>query len=339
MDKFAQDAQILARTYGIHLPGVVGYIAAHLAMDYALAMDAQPSLVTVSNSGIPAFLTNYVDPKFVEVLTTPNKGAKIMGENKKGDWTTETAFFPVIESAGEVSSYGDYANNGEVTANANWPQRQSYHYQTITQWGERELDKMALGKIDWANRLNISSAKIMDKFQNKSYFFGIAGLQNYGLLNDPALTAPIAPSAGAAWSTKDALAIYTDIESLFAQLVTQSGGTIEMDAKLKLCMSPTIQVQLTKTTQYNVNVMDMLRKNFPGMTVDTAVEYATGSGQLVQLIAEDVDGQETGYCSFTEKMRAHAIERKTSSFLQKKSGGTWGCVILQPFAIAQMLGV
>jgi hypothetical protein len=38
-------------------------------------------------------------------------------------------------------------------------------------------------------------------------------------------------------------------------------------------------------------------------------------------------------------MRAHAVERKTSSFLQKKSGGTWGAIILQPYAIAQMLGV
>jgi hypothetical protein len=60
---------------------------------------------------------------------------------------------------------------------------------------------------------------------------------------------------------------------------------------------------------------------------------------LVQLITDEVQGQETGYCSFTEKMRAHAVERKTSSFLQKKSGGTWGAIILQPFAIAQMIGV
>lgn len=333
------DFALLERMYGVHLPTVMDYIPAHLAMDYGLAMDAQPALVTVSNSGIPAFLTNYIDPKFVEVLTTPNKGATIIGENKKGDWTTETAFFPMIESAGEVSSYGDYSNNGEVTANANWPQRQSYHYQTITQWGERELDRMAQGKIDWASRLNIASAKIMDKFQNKSYFFGISGLQNYGILNDPRLVTPISPSGSAAWSTKDALQVYTDIKSIFEQLVSQSGGIVEMDARMKLCMSPTISVNLTKVTTYNVSVADMLKKNFPNMTVESAVEYSTDSGQLVQLIAEDVEGQETGYCAFTEKMRAHAIERKTSSFLQKKSGGTWGAIILQPFAIAQMLGV
>ena len=32
------------------------------------ACDAQPSLVTVSNSGIPSFLSTYIDPKVIEIL-------------------------------------------------------------------------------------------------------------------------------------------------------------------------------------------------------------------------------------------------------------------------------
>lgn len=338
------DFEILERRYGIHFgPDVQGYIPAHLAMDYRLAMDAQPALVTVSNSGIPAFLGNFVDPKFIEVLTSPNKAAKILGENKKGDWVTPTAFFPVIESNGEVSSYGDYNENGQAGSNVNWPQRQSYHYQINTRWGDRELDMMGVGRIDWASQLNIASAKIMDKFQNKSYFFGISGLQNYGLLNDPALTGAIAPgtktAGGLTWAAGTAAEIYLDIENLFSQLVTQSNGTIEMTDKMTLCMSPSMAVNLTKVTVYNVNVMDMLKKNFPGITVETAVEYATDSGQLVQLIADSVDGQTVGYTSFTEKMRGHGIVRESSSFKQKKSAGTWGSIILLPWAIAQMLGV
>ena len=340
------DFAYIERKYGIVLPEVEGYIDPQLAQDYRLAMDAQPALVTVSNSGIPAFLTNYVDPKFIEVLTSPNKAAQIAGEVKKGDWVTETAFFPFIESAGETSSYGDYNTNGEITANANWPQRQSYHYQTITQWGERELDRMAQGKIDWASRLNISSAKVMDKFQNKSYFYGIAGLQNYGLLNDPSLNASLTPGVKAAggntWAAGTAQEIFLDITTLFQSVIATSGGTIELSDKCKLCMSPTVATNLLKlnTLTQTVNVFDMIAKAFPGMTVETAVEYAgTGAGNLVQLIVEEVDGQETVTTAFTEKMRAHAIERKTSSFLQKKSGGTWGCIIFQEFAIGTMLGV
>lgn len=335
-----------ARTYGIHFHQagqVQGFIPQHLAMDATLAQDALPQLVTVTSSGIPAFLTNYVDPKLIEVLVTKNKAAEIFGENQKGDWTTPTAFFPVVESAGEVSSYGDYSTNGEVTANTNWPQRQSYHYQTVTQWGERELDQMGKGRIDWASRLNIASAMIMGKFQNKTYFYGVAGLQNYGLLNDPSLITPISPGSktagGFTWVNATADEVYTDIKNLVKQLVIQSNGLIEMDTPMKMCLSPTRMTELTKTNQYNVNVFDQVKKNFPNLTFQSAPEYSTASGELVQLIVETLEGQETGYCAFTEKMRAHAVERKTSSFLQKKSGGTWGSIILQPFAIAQMLGV
>lgn len=319
-----------------------------------LAMDAQPALVTVSNSGIPAYLANYIDPDLIKVLVTPNRAAQILGEAKKGDWVTHTATFPVIENTGEVSSYGDYSENGSVGANANFPQRQAYHYQTITQWGEKQLETYSLAKIDYAARLNIASAMVLDKFQNQTYFFGVAGLQNYGLLNDPNLSAPIAPGAKAfnsnasgPWITNGQVTatsqeIYNDVQALFLELVNQSGGLIEMDSPLVLAMSPSTSVALTATNAtFATNVYDMLKKNFPKIRFETAVQYAnpTGAGNLVQLIAPEVDGQETGFCAFTEKMRAHAIVRKTSSFLQKKSQGSWGAVIRQPFAIAQLVGV
>lgn len=338
-----KDFARLERAYGIVLPEVVDYVNQQYAQDFALAMDAQPTLVTTSNSGIPSYLANYIDPDFIEVLVTPNKAAQILGESKKGDWTTLTATFPIVESTGEVSSYGDFNNNGSVGANADFPQRQSYHYQTVTKWGERELEMADLARIGWANQLNIASAKVLNKFQNKSYFFGISGLQNYGLLNDPRLTAALTPASktagGQTWANATAAEVYTDIQSMFTQLVSQSGGNIEADARMKLCMSPTISVNLTKTNQYNVNVYDQLKKNFPNMEFETAVEYDTTGGQLVQLIAMEVDGEDVGYCAFTEKMRAHAIVRDTSSYLQKKSQGTWGAIIRLPFAIAQMLGV
>lgn len=340
-----QDLALLEKHFGIVFPGAMDYLPDEFRADYGLAMDAAGPLVTVSNSGIPGYLLNYIDPELTRVLTTPMQGAVILGESKKGDWTTLTATFPVVESTGEVSSYGDFNNNGRAGANANFPQRQSYHYQTMTEWGERELDMAGQAKINWASELNIASALVLNKFQDNSYFFGIAGLQNYGLLNDPNLSAPIAPGAtgtgsGTLWSTKDGQQVYDDIsQRLFAQLVTQTRGLVTRRDKMKLCMSSEIEVNLTKTNQYNVNVSDLLAKNFPNLTVETAVQYATGSGQLVQLIAESIDGQNVGTAAFTEKMRAHAIVRDTSSFKQKKSQGTWGAIIKVPMAIAAMIGV
>lgn len=309
-----------------------------------IAMDAQSPLVTSSNSGILALLTTQIDPKVIEVLVAPMKAAEIVGEEvKKGDWLMDTTVFPVIESVGEVSSYGDYSENGTSGANSNFIQRQSYHYQTITQYGERELERVALAKIDWVNRLNMSSVLNLNKFQNKSYFFGVTGLQLLGLLNDPALPAPIAPTTETGglitWAQKDALGVLADVQALYTQLQVQANGLVDLDTKMTLAMSPTSEVALTKTTQFNVNVQDLLKKNFPNLTVKTAPEYATASGQLLQLIADEIEGQRTAACAFTEKLRAHPIVIAMSSFRQKKSQGTWGTIIYRPFLIAQMLGV
>jgi len=104
-------------------------------------------------------------------------------------------------------------------------------------------------------------------------------------------------------------------------------------------MSPASQVYLTLTNTYNVNVQDMLKKNFPKMKIQTAPEYATASGNLVQLIADEMLGQRTATTAFTEKLRAHPIIVKKSAFEQKKSQGTWGTIIFRPFLIASMLGV
>lgn len=344
-----QELDILEQQYGISFPQgeMFDFYPAN-----KLAMDAQPALVTVSNSGIPAYLANYLDPKLIEILLAPNKAAKIIGEVKKGDWTTLTAQFVTIESTGEVSTYGDYNENGSVGANATFPTRQSYHYQTITQWGERQLEMSSLAKIDWASRLNIASAIVLDKFQNQTYFYGVAGLKNYGLLNDPSLPASLAPgdkafnsNVAGPWVTNGSVTasaneIYTDIQSLFTQLVLQTDGLVEMDAELVLVMSPASSVALTTTNQYNVNVYDLLKKNFPNIRFETAMQYYnTAAGNLMQMIAKSVDGQETGFCAFTEKMRAHAIVRDTSSFKQKKSQGSWGTVIQMPMAISSMVGI
>lgn len=342
--QFEAHSRKLAMDYGIHIPMAVGYLDRDITHDINVAMDAQPTMITQSNAGIPAYLTNYIDPEMYRIMVTPNKGALILGEKKTGDWTTKSAQFPFVESTGEVTSYGDYNNNGSVGSNVNWMPRQSYHFQTVTIWGELEMEMYGLAKIDEAANLNIASTLAIEKFRNKSYFSGISGLQNYGILNDPNLSTPIAPAAtgtgsGTLWATKDGGPIYGDFVLLFQQLVLQSRGLIEMTDAMKFCMSPEISVNLTKTNQYNVNVMDQVKKNFPNATIETAVEYATAGGQLVQLIVPAIEGQSTGYCSFTEKMRAHPVIPDLSSWKQKKSSGTWGAIIKAPLGIAQLLGV
>jgi hypothetical protein len=357
MRQFTSKTKNFAKYYGIgvdsgeaFLQPAVDIRRPGIAMDDALqmAMDApvnllQAGLVTMGNAGIPAYLANYLDPEVVRVFTAPLKAVEIFGEQKKGDWTTDTAQFPLIESTGEVSSYGDDDDNGLAQANVNWEPRQSYHYQIFTRWGDKEMAKVGLAKIDWAAEQNVSSALIMNIFQNKTYFLGVAGLSNYGLLNDPSLPASISPLNGAWTSATTGVQIFEDIQNMFVTLQLQLDGNIEMEDELKLCLPPSKQPFLLTpmlNTFGTATVKQFLKEAFPKLQILTAVQYTLSTGvNTAQLIAPSVQGQKTGFCAFTEKSRSHAIVRKTSSTHQKKSGGTWGAIIKVPAAIVTLSGI
>lgn len=305
--------------------------------------DAAP--ITMPNGGIPALFTTYVDPQLIEVLVAPMRAVEIVGsETRKGDWTMDTATFVMVESTGQVAAYGDYNENGRAGVNANFPSRQSFHYQTTTEWGEREIERAGDAKIDWVNRCNIASVLTLNKFQNKSYFFGVQGVDARGLLNDPDLPAAITPvtkaAGGTGWADATADEILADIAALYAQLQRQTNGLIDRNTPMVLAMSSVADAEgLTKVSEYNVSVSDRIAKLYPNLTVRTAPEYDTAAGGLVQLIVSNLDGQQTATCAFTEKLRAHPIVQGASSWKQKKSQGTWGTIIFRPMCIAQMLGV
>src|SRR5690242_9601015 len=97
----------------------LGYATPEMKRDYRLAMDALPTLTTDPNSGVPALLTTLIDPVVYEVLFAPSKAAVILGEVRKGTWLDQTAMFPVAEATGEVSTYGDFNENGRAGVNTN----------------------------------------------------------------------------------------------------------------------------------------------------------------------------------------------------------------------------
>lgn len=323
-----------------------------------LAMDAQAPLTTTPNNSIPGFMTYAIYPEILNILYSPLEFANIAGDERKvGDWTTTTEFFPIVERGGEVSSYDDYGNSGMATMNADWPQRQSYHFQGIMELGEREEAMAARGNINIAATKRESLTWNLAQFLNGTYAFGVAGLQNYGFLNDPALPAAIQPGpkaynsqAHGPWITNGVVTatqneIFTDVQSLYSQLVSQAAGNVQLKynaaTPMVLAMSPASQVALTQpNAPYNsTSAWDLIKGAFPNIELETAVQYALAAGNAVQLVAKRVQNQNSTFVAFTEKMRAHMIVRELSAWKQKYSSGTWGAINRQPFAFAEMIGV
>jgi hypothetical protein len=356
MDSFARD-QVMFERLGASAPGVRCYMTDDLKANY-MAYDAQPALQTAPNAGIPSWFTTYIDPAIYEIIFAPTEGAEIVGEERKGDLTTQTAMFQTVEHTVETSTYGDFNENGRASVNTNWPNRQSYIFQVMTEYGDIEVERAGLGRLNLISALDAAAADGLNRFQNLSYFYGIAELENFGLLNDPNLAAPLSPApkanGGTGWFTADghpnatANEVYNDIVAVYETLVQNNLGNVNKKTPMVLGLSPGSEVALTFTNSFNVNVEDLLKKNFPKLRIQTAVQYGAlttsnpqgvAAGNFMQLIAENIRTQKTAFCAFNEKLRAFPIIRAASSFKQKKAAGTFGAVIRMPVGFSSMVGI
>lgn len=339
------DDRVFLEELGVIAPSVTAYMPAewlNRSNGHALAMDAQPSLITAPNAGVPSIFTTYIDPRQIEVVLAPRRGAEFYGEEKMGDWTTDNAQFPMTEITGRVSAYGDFNQNGKSGANANWIARQSFHFQTFTRWGERQTEQMGEGKIDWVGLQARASNETLARAQNTSYFFGVAGLRCYGGMNDPSLPAAIAPTTKAAggvtWAVANTIEVYNDFLKLYTQLQTQMPGLVDMSSPLDVGIPNTLEPSLAKTNDYGKTVREVILQSFPNVKFTVIPEFATASGNLIQMKLRDVDGLPVTKSAFTEKLRVHPVITAASSWEQKKSAGTWGTTLRYPIAIVQMIG-
>jgi hypothetical protein len=346
--QFAADAAWLEQDWGIVAPHAQDWLSPELRRNFSMVMDAQPTLVTTPSAGIPFYFTQYIDPEAVRILQTPNKGAEIYGEEKTGDWTTQTALFNLIENTGEVRSYGDFNANGRSDVNASWESRQAYLFQTVIEYGDLEVDRAGEARLNLVAEKQRAAALTLDKFQDFAYHFGISGLANYGILNEPSLPSALTPTTKAATGVKwvnagqvvaQASEVYADFQMLFNQLTANSFGYIDMNTRFKLVFPNSVASAFSAVNQFGITVREFISKTFPNVEYVTDPRYATVSGNVVQLIAESFNGAKTGRCAFNEKMRDHLVVRDLSSYKQKRTAGTFGFVLKYPLGVAQMLGV
>lgn len=305
-----------------------------------LAYDA--AMVTDPNSGVPVEFTSYLDPRVIEILTGPRNSREIFAEVKKGDWTTSYARFEVDEITGAVEAYTDYGNAGMADVNPTYPVRQQYVFQTNIRYGDRELDYAAKARLQLAARKQRAAATTIDIAQNKYNLLGVENMEIYGLLNEPNRPAAIHPGRGEGgntWNLKTTKEIYADYLLLFQNLAKNSLGHIRNDSDLILVTSPSSAVELGKATDFNVSVMDMIKRYTPNIKFAQLPELENFSSSTVLLICRSINGEPTGEFGFSEKMRAMRLVPETSSFKQKFVGTSYGCILYRPFAVATMTAV
>lgn len=303
-----------------------------------LAMDEQASLTTYANAGIPQQFTQYFDPRVIETVLTPVRMAEIFPERRLGDITTTKAQFVRVENTGTVSSYGDFDGNGTSDANASFPFRDHYYFQTNIRVGTREIETYNKANLDWVYRKQQSAAQALNRFTNQSYVFGVQGLQLYGTLNDPDLIAPLNINLSSIATAPAEDIVNQVFRPIYNQLVKQTKGNINASSPFKLVLSPNMETYMQNTNSFGNSVSELLMKNYPNLKIEVVPEYGQGSGgENIQWILDDFNGMPTIELGFTEKMRVHAMEVKTSGYLQKRSQGTLGACIYNPIFVSSAI--
>lgn len=307
-----------------------------------LANDA--AMVTAANSGVPVEFTSYIDPMVIPILTATRGAREIFGEAKKGDWTTSYARFQTSEITGEVEAYTDYGQGGASDVNPTFPVRTQYIYQTNIRYGDREVDVASRARLQLAADKQRAAATVIDIASNKFALYGVAGLEIYGLLNDPNLPAAVTPLPNAdkktLWADKSTKEIYEDVLYLFSKMAERGAGHIDANTELVLATTPATQVQLGKATDFNISARQMLETYFPRIRFVALPELATEtSGNSILLVAPTIEGLPTAQIGFSEKFRAMRLIPESSSFHQKFVGSSYGTIIYRPFAIGTMQSV
>lgn len=326
--------------------------AARMAMDSANGFGAVGTMTTASNVGFPVQYFNYIDPNVIHIMFSAMNADKLMPMRKLGDFTQDYVTIPVSEYAGEVTSFSDFTTNGRADLNLSYPMRQCFRYQTNIMYGDFEMARAAVARVQLVAEKQKSAAFVMAKAENAIYLYGVEGVAMYGLLNDPNLDEPITPATAqvngeskTTWpdKVKDKLEaannIYNDILALWLDLQDKNSGLLDDNTHVVLALSQKRAGLLTTANVYNVSVKELLKNSIPNLEIVVIPELSLEEGERMYMIVSDIAGQSVGFNAFSEKLRAYPVDNHASWWEQKFSAASFGCVITQPSLISCMSGI
>ena len=312
-----------------------------------LAADAAMS--TQPNIGAPAVLYTYVDPRIIDVLFGVTNASEFFAKTKIGDFKDDYATFVVEEIEGQVSPYNDFADGVASDVNYNFPVRQNFRYQTTLKWGDLESEKLSAAKVNIVARKQMAAAQIIARAENTFPLYGVSGVETYGMLNDPNIPetiTPISVNSKSTWADKSAAdpngtanLVFNDVNKLWQNLTANNGGHLSVNSPIVLGISNKMIGYLTQPNQYGKTAKVMLEENYPNIKIVQLPELSTDAGEMLYMTVTDLYGEETGLCAFSRAYQLGRLVPELSSFRQKASAGTFGCVIRRPSLVATMTGI
>lgn len=326
------------------------YVIDEADMSTLMAMDAT---FNDASNGVPQALLNVWTNKVVEQITQRFAFTEIATPFQQGDFATPSMTIPTVAMSGAVADYGDFSGQGQSNTNANWERRDVYQGQTWVEYGDLAVARWSGAKLDYISQIRRAGIHIINQTINQIGFFGknvgVANIQTYGLLTDPALNPVITAALNAAgtsrlWVNKTPVEITADILAMFNDIVAHASNNVWLtaDMPMTLALRPQEQTYLASVNQFGLTGLEWVKKTFPRLKIVTAIQYQVGdglSGNKAQLILDEVNGQKVVQHGFSYQFQAHRLEAYSTYQRQKFSFGDAGAVIFLPLGISTIQSI
>lgn len=319
------------------------------------AMDANvlTPTITTQTVGVPVqFLQQWL-PGLVRTITQARKIDRLVGISIGGNWEDEEIIQGILEPTGFPTLYGDYTNVPLSDFQLAYERRGVVRFEQGMRVGKLEDARMSRVNVSAAAEKRLAASVSLEVLRNRIGFYGYNGGEQrvFGFLNDPGLpaytTVPNGASGSPLWANKTFLEITADIRAAMAQLVTQSGDTLDAEnMDLVLALPTTASQAMSITSEFGNSVRNWVRETYPRLRIETAPELvgANGGASVFYLYAERVDdGSSDGGRVFDQivpaKMVTLGVEQQTKAYIEDYTNALAGILVKRPWAVVRRSGI
>lgn len=313
------------------------------------AMDAAPATITTPSAAYALQFLQHFYAEPIVAVTQARVADRVFGRTFAGAWEDEEIVLPIAERVGQGRPYTDAGNIPLSTFNVNYEARTVFRAELGLRNGELEQRRAAKQRIDAMGLKRSAVTEALAIIANDIAFNGFNGGngRTYGGLNDPGLpayTTVAATGTGSTttWSTKSFANITADLRGAVQALRTRSGYNFapERDA-FTIAVAGACAEYLNTATDYNMSVMDYIKKTWPGARVEAVPQFNTANGgaNVFYVIADRINGRPVVEQVMQQALFLVGITPEAKGNTEDYSNATAGVLVGQPIGIVRYSGI
>lgn len=313
------------------------------------AMDAAPNAITTpSNAFALQFLQHFL-AETIMVVTQARKADDVFGRSFAGSWEDEEVVLPIAERVGQGRAYTDAGNIPLSSFNVNYEARTIFRAELGLRAGVLEMRRAAKQRIDAMGLKRSAVSEALAIIANDIAFNGYNGGngRTYGGLNDPGLpayTTVAATGTGSTttWSTKSFANITADLRGAVQALRTRSGYNFDPEKdSFVIAVAGACREYLDTATDYNMSVMDYIKKTWKNARVETVPQFsaANGGANVFYVIADRIGNRPVVDQIMQQSLFLVGITPEAKGNTEDYSNATAGVLFSQPIGVVRYSGI